>query len=150
MSAESQTTNPAASGQPGQTPNERPAAAELRELDAALARLMGWTEVGSRYMPEWWEGKPPGKDSYHPVPEWSSDPAASAELKRWLWATHRYRGIDVKWWPLLSTPAVTVFLEESSGRTWTADIPLGPDPVAAECEALARCAFKALAGKGEV
>jgi hypothetical protein len=156
MSDDSQTTNPGPSLQLEQTPNERPATT-LRELDAALAWMMGWTEIrheqtfpaGPAMTDREWVGVPPSAPVPHTVPEFSADPAASAGLKWWLLASGRFNEITVSTYPLIGE--VEVLMTAAGGGEddrVVCNRSFGPDPVAAECEALARCVLKALTGKG--
>jgi hypothetical protein len=156
MLADSQTTNPGPSGQP----------LGLRELDATLAEMMG---LGPRKVRLWrpggigpevvvWTANPAIRDgtqtlfnlaAYLLPPAYSTSPAASAELKRWLLASGRFDEITVSAYPLIGE--VEVRMTPAGGGEDDRVVfnrPLGPDPVAAECEAVARCSLKALAGKG--
>ena len=112
-----------------------------RQLDAWVAEYAcGWSEVRGEYPfdqePDFrWRGVPPGWKLPTPIPHYSTDPAASAELRRHLWASGRYDKIAVEY----RTDRVRVFPTRNSMGPLV-DEPVTGDPVAAEMLAWAKAA----------
>ena len=103
------------------------------ELQKALAEALGWREVPSPGGP-WWAS--PG-DYAASLPNWPTDPAASAELRRALWK--RCAIIVLKQY--VATVVVDLVL---AGQRRVVRVPIATDPVAAECRALAEAALMVL------
>jgi len=83
------------------------------------------------------------------IPHYSTDPAAAADVKRWLW--ERGWETDSGWYDREGELTAEVYYGRRGGATDEAEIIIAPitgDPIAAECLCLARVAL-AVAGKGE-
>jgi len=117
------------------------------ELKWEIALKVGWRNLfTSRFdSPDGSDairGVPPGSTASAVVPNWPTDPAASAELRLYLWKRGAHIGIG--WWD-----RVAVNLEVNSGRLgpwlqYEAEVVIGDDPIRTECRAFAEAALAAL------
>lgn len=82
----------------------------------------------------------------------STDPAASAELERWLWKTGAFAEIVGDLFRHDDDPpqAQCVLIVAANGDEITVAEPFATDPVAARCTALAKCAVLWAMQKGGV
>lgn len=79
---------------------------DLRELDAQVAKLMGWKFEGG----VWWS---PDHRGMRKAPSPTTDPAALADLKRWLREHERVEDIEI---------VMNKWLSEERPPTWKARI----------------------------
>lgn len=121
-------------------------AGEWRPIPAEQRDRSHWAPPEGKYWPHYDAGiDESGYHVGHPVPRYSTDPAACAELKRHLWAGGRYNECRVE----VSRSWVSVQLYPAEGDYFIKEEPTGTDPVAAECLAWCRVALLAELGRAD-